>query len=439
MKSFQLGLLALFILITTITSQSEIRSISDDHKESLSEARDLCVKILEENIIPFWITTIDEDDGGYMLNHDVKGKLIGRANKALVTQSRTVWFFSRLYRSPFGKPEHLEAAKHGYQFLIEKMRDPQFGGYYWEVNTSGAVATRTDKHMYGQSFALYAISEYAIATGDPNAKAIAQKFFSHLDYMAHDQEFSGYNESFRRDWQPLSSTQINPMGVSPNMKLMNTHLHLMEAFTTHLQATNDPLCRERLLELIMIESNSVIRKGIPASTDKYQLNWTPILTGNYSRVSYGHDIENIWLLRDACDAAGISTAPLMDLFKRVFAYSMQHGYDTHDGGFYDSGEFNSKADQRRKVWWVQSEGLVAALTMYQLTGEEAYLKTFEQTLEWVNTKQVDWENGDWHSNIEEDNSPSGGKASAWKSPYHNGRAMIECIRLIDELLNLTIE
>lgn len=439
MNRYFLFFISLFMIWISVSAKAEIRAMHADDKAALTEARQLCVKILEENMIPFWMNTIDENGGGYMLNHDVNGKLLGSGNKALVTQSRTLWFFARLYRSPFGKPEHLKAAEHGYRFMMDKMRDPQHDGFYWEVDASGEKAARPDKHLYGQSFALYALSEYALATGDSSAKAAAQAFFSHLDYVAHDRQYSGYHESFSRDWQPLPGGQSNYMGVPSGMKLMNTHLHLMEAFTAYYQAANDSLSRERLLELIFIESSAVIRKQLPASTDKFQPNWTPMLEGNYARVSYGHDVENIWLLREACDAAGIPTTPLMDLFREVFAYALQYGYDAQDGGFYDSGTFNEPADQRRKVWWVQSEALVSALTMYQLTGDKLYLETFKQTLDWVNKKQVDWTNGDWHSNIEEDGSPSGGKANAWKSPYHNGRAMIECIRLMDAMMKLPVE
>ena len=366
MYFFRLLLSMLILIWVSIPTYSEITAIHADDKAALTEARRLCVKILEENIIPFWLNTVDEENGGYMLNHDVNGKLLGSGNKALVTQSRTLWFFARLYRSPFGKPEHLKAAEHGYRFMMDKMRDMQHDGFYWEVDASGENAARPDKHLYGQSFALYALSEYAPANGDPVAKAAAQAFFSFLDYQAHDHLNSGYHESFSRDWQPLPAGQNNYMGVPSGMKLMNTHLHLMEAFTIYYQATNDPLSRERLLELIFIENSAVIRKHLPASTDKYQSNWVPMLEGGYARVSYGHDIENIWLLREACVAAGIPVTPLMDLFREVFAYALQYGYDEQDGGFYDSGTFNEPADQRRKVWWVQSELAERFMLLYSM-------------------------------------------------------------------------
>ena len=55
------------------------------------------------------------------------------------------------------------------------MWDQQFGGFYWEVDSSGRAATRPEKHMYGQAFGLYALTEYAMASGDPTAKADSQR------------------------------------------------------------------------------------------------------------------------------------------------------------------------------------------------------------------------------------------------------------------------
>ena len=73
--------------------------------------------------------------------------------------------------SDYATPEYLLAATHGYEFLRDRMWDRQFGGFYWEVDSSGRAATRPDKHTYGQAFGLYALTAYAVASGDSNAKA----------------------------------------------------------------------------------------------------------------------------------------------------------------------------------------------------------------------------------------------------------------------------
>ena len=392
-------------------------------------------KLLLENILPFWLThTLDTENGGYFLNHDIQGRPQGPAKKQLVVQARCVWFYSRLIHEGMDKDEYRKAARLGYEFLRDKMWDKQHGGFYWEVDAAGDAATMPDKHLYGQAFGLYALSEYAQAFQDPEALALARRLFSLLDFTAHDSTHGGYRESFQRDWSyhadPLGKSY---MGLPHNLKLMNTHLHLMEALTAYVRAGADPVGRERLLELITIQSNTVLRKNLGACTDQYTEDWTPLQGPAQDRVSYGHDLENIWLLMDACEAVGITDSPLRDLYKTLFAYSLKYGYDGKNGGFFDNGPFNQPADRRDKVFWVEAEALVSALRMYQLTGEDSYYRVFDQTLNWINTRQADWQYGDWFSTVPETGNPAGGKANAWKGPYHNGRAMLECLRAVKKI------
>jgi mannobiose 2-epimerase len=388
---------------------------------------------LKENILPFWLKkSIDRGTGGYTINFGPRGEAKGPGVKMIVSQARTVWLFARSARAGYCGKECLDAAEHGYRFLRGKMWDDRNGGFYWEVDATGNKKQRTGKHLYGQSFALYAVSEYALASRRKDVLDFAIKFFNLLEAKAHDAKFGGYHEFFDAQWGEAKD-ESPYLGGSPGLKLMNTHLHLLEALTTFYRASKLPLARERLIELINIQSNAVVRKNLGACTDKYDRDWTPRLEGEFARVSYGHDLENIWLLIDACDAAGISNYPLLDLYRTLFDYSMKYGYDTTKGGFFDSGRFNQPADRLTKVWWVEAEAIVSALYMFRLTREPKYLDIFEKTYQFIEKYQTDWENGEWHANISPDGQPQGDKAQPWKAGYHNGRAMIECLQILKGL------
>ncbi|RPI25851.1 MAG: N-acylglucosamine 2-epimerase [Acidobacteria bacterium] len=422
---------SLLLLTVLVVGSLVARGQQASEKDLAAKYSPRLEKILNENIIPYWYpASLDRENGGYHINADSTGRLTQGGSKMIVTQSRMVWFFSRLVRAGYRKAEFLEAADIGYRFLVDKMWDQENGGFYWEVDSTGNRKTAPLKHLYGQSFALYAISEYALASGKQDVLKFAVDFFGLLEAKAHDARHGGYTEFFSADWKPNPPGARSYMGPPAGSKLMNTHLHLMEAVTTFYRASRLPQVRERLRELIDIESNSVVRKNLPACTDKYQPDWTPILGGAYARVSYGHDVENVWLLMDACDAANVSNYPFQDLYRELFAYSHKYGYDSSDGGFYDSGPFNQPADRRQKVWWVQSEALVSALRMFRVAGESQYLVVFDKTLDFVEKHQVDWAGGEWHSQINENGQPAGPKASSWKAAYHNGRAMIECLELL---------
>jgi cellobiose epimerase len=390
-------------------------------------------KILTENIASFWLTKgIDRVNGGYIINFGPNSEPKGEGTKMIVTQARMVWLFSRLARAGYGRKKYLDAADVGYRFLRDKMWDAKNGGFYWEVDATGNQKLKPRKHLYGQSFALYALSEYYMASHRKDVLDFAVRFFNLLDAKAHDARYGGYIEFFDEDWTPPPASETSYMGTDPSLKLMNTHLHLLEAMTAFYRASKLPLARERLLELINIESNAVVRKGLGACTDKYQRDWTPRLEGNYARVSYGHDIENVWLLIDACDAAGVSNYPFLGLYRALFNYSLKYGYDKANGGFFENGPFNQPADRRTKVWWVQCEAIVSSLYMNRLTGNPKYLPVFEKTADFIENNMVDWTNGEWYANITPDGQPQGDKANVWKAGYHNGRAMIQCLEILKQ-------
>ena len=388
-------------------------------------------RILTDNIASFWYDkSLDREHGGYIISFGPTGELQAPATKMIVTQARTVWLFSRLARAGYRKQQYLDAAELGYRFLTEKMWDQAYGGFYWEVDVTGNKQLKPRKHLYGQSFALYALSEYYLATGRTEALDFAVRFFNLLEAKSHDKTCGGYVEFFNPDWTTPPVGESTYLGDPAGFKLMNTHLHLLEALTTFYRASKLPLARERLLELIHIQTSTVVRKNLGGCTDKYERDWTPRLDGTYARVSYGHDIENIWLLMDACDAAGVSNYPFGDLYETLFDYSLKYGYDEAEGGFYYTGPFNKPADNRDKSWWVQAEVIVSALHMYRHTKDPKYLSVFEKTFELIDTKLVDRAHGEWHAGVAPSGQSYGDKANPWKGGYHNGRAMIECIRIL---------
>ncbi len=395
-------------------------------------------KALTDNILSFWYPqTLDRKHGGFALNHDAEGVSKGDGPKGIVTQARQVWLFARAARAGYGnKKELLAAADHGYTFLRSKMWDASNGGFYWAVDATGQERQQPKKHLYGQAFGLYAVSELALASGRTDVLDFAREIFAVIEKHAHDTRYGGYREFFNEDWTIPAPSEKSYMAGGSTVKLMNTHLHLMEAMTSFYLASRSPEARTRLIELVDIETNAVVRKGLVACTDQYELDWTPRLEGPLSTVSYGHDIENVWLIADARQALGMPVAPFLDLFNSLWAYTLKYGYDDVNGGVFYTGAFNAPAADRQKSWWVQAEVLVSALEMHKLTGEAKYYDVFEKTWAFLDKHQIDWKNGEWHSTVLPDGSVRGGKAQIWKGGYHNGRAMIESVIRLRALATL---
>ena len=388
--------------------------------------------MLTQNIMPFWYPqTLDKEKGGYHLNHDLHGNPRKGGTKMIVTQARMVWYFSKLYNTGLCGEECLQAAEHGYRFLRDKMWDKENGGFYWQLDSEGKILRRS-KHMYGQAFGLYSLSEYAMASKSEEALSLAGRMFRLMEEHSHDEDYGGYNEFFLADWSLPTRAEDAYLGYGLDVKRMNTHLHMLEALITYYKATKDPLGKERLTELIFVLSNSVVRVRVGACTELYRLDWSPVHGPEHDRVSYGHNLENIWLLMEACNAVGVPNGLLTNYYRSLFDYSIRFGFDEQNGGVFDSGPIDESADRLAKVWWVQAEALVSMIYMYRLTGDAVYLGYFDKQLDWVEKCQVDWKNGDWFNTILPDGTPVSNKADEWKSAYHNGRAMIKMLAALKD-------
>jgi mannobiose 2-epimerase len=397
-------------------------------KADLADVAKRLKRLLYENIVPAWYpNSIDRLWGGYWVDRNVTGKKLRRTNKMVVTQARMVWFFSRLARfSPDGDI-YSNAAKTGIQFLSGRMRDRKNGGYNIEVSPSGFRAKSSQKHLYCQTIALMALSEYARVTRDGPARSSSVELFQTIEDRAYDKENPGYREIFQNDWELLPEHEMGFMWLASGWKTLNTHMHLIEAYTTYLALENDELAKERILEVVNIIRLLAARTKSGALRDIFMLDWKPHNGAQFDRVSYGHNLELVWLFVDACRMINEPLEADISWFENVFDYSFGHGFDGDKGGFFESGPVAHRADKLDKIWWVQAEALVSALTMYRLTNRRKYWDCFLKTLSWIERYQADWGAGDWHNCITIEGSPRGLKAGPWKAAYHNGRAMIECL------------
>lgn len=385
-------------------------------------------QLLSANILPFW-TRHCADAIGYRLNHDTKGCWLGPAPKGIVGQSRMVWFFSRLARTRYGRPEHLDMARRGFELLEERLLDATHGGFFWELGLDGKV-TKPHKHLYGQSFALYALSAYARASGDAAATRRACDLFERIDTHLKDPLETGWFDFRTQDWREPSTATANYLRGTSTGKTMDAHLHLMEALIEFAGIDPRPLVRHRLNELIELFLTRFFSKKNSGCLDLFTRTWQPV--PEPMPISYGHQLEAIWLLDRAAAVTGYDPALLIIFFKTLFDTTMRHGFDSRLGGFYYRGFPGSKASDRRKNWWTQAEGLVGSLTMFRLFQRTKHAEAFLKTLDWIFGYQADWRHGDWHRDLRR-LRPVGFKAYNFKTAYHNGRAMLECLEMIDAM------
>jgi mannobiose 2-epimerase len=390
-----------------------------------------CRSILKTSLSNFYLPGALDRAGGYLENWR-DGRFVLSGEKFLVMQARQLWFFSTLAIEGIETEAALAAAKSGFNFLENRMRDRSYGGYFCKVNDRGLPKDRR-KHVYLNAFALYGLVAYYEATKYPKALAAAIDLFHVLEKKACDLRYGGYLEFFSEDWQPITDPKVDsPVGPG-NIKTHNTHLHVLEALTELYRIWPDPALKNRLSEMLYINSSIIRHPAFPCNINEWTIDWKMIETPENFEVHYGHELEFSWLALQAARALGLSLEPYYAQAELLCNNSIKYGYDENFGGFYYAGPPGLAAVDTRKEWWVQAEALVAMLELYRFTGKEEYYIAFRQTLRFIEKYQLA-PGGGWWATCTSDGSPCTSQRSApWQGAYHNGRALLRSAKILEEL------
>ncbi|MBN1421757.1 MAG: AGE family epimerase/isomerase [Planctomycetes bacterium] len=400
---------------------------------------------LREGVLATWYPRcVDTAKGGFRERFARDWTPLADGDRFLVYQARMTWTAAAaILYDPKLAQAYRPIALHGLRYLDGAFRDREKGGLFFRIGEDGARAEdlSAEKHAYGISFAIYAAAAVHAATKEPRARALAIETFRWLDAHAHDAENGGYFEALARDGTPIRTsprggsedTTRDGIGTPHGYKSMNTHIHLLEAFTALHEIDPDPLVRDRLEELLRI-----VRDTIAVDPGCLNYYFTPDWRAVPMHDSFGHDIETAFLLVEATEALGRPDDPATwRMARKIVDHALAWGWDEKNGGFFEGGQAFAPAHDRKKIWWTQAEGLNALLLMHQRFGEETdrYWRAFARQLRFIWEHQIDHEHGDWFGDLSEDGTllGNGDKASPWKAAYHNGRALMATIERLGAL------
>jgi mannobiose 2-epimerase len=425
--------LLLFAASVSFAQHSETQSVRDVVQPTSAEYLKLAGQVenaLHTDVLNVWFPrSIDHENGGFHSHFARNWASLPSDGKFSVFQGRMTWVASQVVlREPALKAQFVPIVHQGVDFLGNVMWDKRDGGFFWGLDDRGQVIPEfTDaKELYGIGFCIYGAAAAYQATGDPKALALAKDGFLWADKHAHDSVNGGYFEWLSRDGTPVlpavPSGQVAINSIGPiNYKSMNTHIHLLEAFTQLYLVWQDPTLRDRLEELLAIVRDKVCVE--PGVMNLYFTNsWQPIPDHD----SYGHDVETAYLMLETDEVLHHKANEKTErMAKMLVDHALAYGWDEKYGGFFREGTTFGKPEDTFKEWWVEAEGLNALLLMHERYGKQygLYFQRFLEQWAFIQKHTIDSQFRGLYNLTKADGTPiTEDKGSIWKASYHDGRA-----------------
>lgn len=416
------GVFLLYLIsVSTAFAQQKSATIPLQDRARL-ESMQQRLRVMGDDIIEFWLTHgIDEQYGGVYGTIDRTGNNIDPRTKGLIQEARHLWVFSMAYQHGRRDPAVRAAADNLYNFIIDHFHADNHQ-FHYTVSEDGGTVTDDRNAIYAESFAILALSQYAMTFGNKEAAQEALDCFKSCNDAYHCSEYGGFDE--RNDGGILSGDAVHGT---------NTHMHMLESTTALYNATHDPYVRQRLEELLNIFVTKIFQPGDFCYT-RFNLDWSSF---GDPVIEYGHDLQVSWLMLEAARALGRPDDPaVIDVSVRMSTKAARDGYDAANGGYFFSGMPDGELESKSKDWWVQCEAMNGLWWNYRLTGDSSQLDKMEETLDFI--EQVNWdrEYGEWFSGLRADGAMSNPerKGTFWKTGYHNGRLTVFLDRWIGDYL-----
>ena len=373
---------------------------------------------LLEYVLPFWEQySLDREQGGYFTCLLRDGQVYD-TDKFIWLQARQVWSFSMLYNRREKRPEWLELALHGAEFLEQHGRD-QTGNWYFSLRRDGQPLVQP-YNIFSDCFAAMAFAQLYQATDTERYAHIARTTFQHI--LERQDNPKGVYNKLVPGTRPLQ-------GFSLPMILCNLCLELEPLLEQELVEQTIEQCIHTVMEVFYDRGTGLVLENVqPDGT----------LSDSFAGrlLNPGHALEAMWFIMDLGKRRQEPT--LIEEAKKRALFMLEYGWDEEQEGiFYFMDRLGyppEKLEWDQKLWWVHLEAMETMLKGYALTGDERCAAWFERLYDYTWPRFSDPEYGEWLGYLKRDGTPlhlaKGGK---WKGCFHVPRALLHGLEVLEEL------
>jgi mannose/cellobiose epimerase-like protein (N-acyl-D-glucosamine 2-epimerase family) len=369
---------------------------------------------LVDEVLPFWERSVDREHGGFITELDEAGDRHGAGEKHIVMQTRMIYSFSLGYRLT-GNRAYLDNAAQGVDFFVRHFRDDRHGGWFRTTDRRGQPI---DEHKwpYGIAFAIYALADYFRASGDRTALDLAVETHDLHRRHAWDHQRGGVYWNLARDWSAVDPT-----------KRIDSMLHTMEGVSSLLAATGEQRYLDELNELCDTIATRTYDPESGCTREWFTPDWQEVTARTRGLINYGHIAEAAWFVGSVAALTGEQRHG--QLARSLLGYVLRHGWDAVNGGIYSLGRGQGGVVDTTKTWWMQAEMLGGLSLAYRLTRDVLYLDFLRAQARFVQERQRDPRNGEWHALVYADGTVRDGrKGSPSKAAYHVAQGLYHAHR-----------
>lgn len=371
---------------------------------------------LIDNIMPFWIKNgMDKINGGVYtcLNRD--GSLMDTM-KSVWFQGRFGYIAARAYNQIEKNPEWLEASKSCIDFILNHCIDTD-GHMFFTVTEDGKPVQKR-RYVFSETFAVIAMAEYALASGDMSYAQKALDLFKNIKKMLTTPGFLP------------AKTHKKGMSHSITMILINTASVLQ-------QVCDDPILQAQIDESIDAIEKYFMHPEFSALLESVGPDGEFVDSMDGRLINPGHCIETAWFILARAKKANWDPR-LTKIGVTIFDWAFEWGWDEQYGGIINFRDCKNLPvqdySQDMKFWWPQCETLIASLYCYQATNDPKYLEIYQKMNEWTREHLVDKDYPEWYGYLHRDGSVAQpAKGNIFKGPFHIPRMMMEVHNLAKEI------
>ncbi len=320
--------------------------------------------------------------------------------------------------SLMGRPGANTLVDHGIAALTGPFKDHESGGWFTAIDNSGPVDDM--KAGYPHFFVILGAAS-ATTVGRPGARellddalAISEKhFWSEAEGMS------------RESWdRTFSETEAYRGG--------NVNMHAVEAYLAAADVTGDRIWLDRAARISEKMIHEFARNNSYRVYEHFDANWNPLPDYNIETPVHrfraygstpGHWMEWARLLLHVKAGlelrGGAGPDWMLEDARGLFAAGIRDAWST-DGapGFVYSVDWEGKPVVRARIRWVITEAIGGAAALYKATGEAQYEEWYQVFWDYAREYLMDYENGSWWQELDQDNLVSNSIWDGKPDIYH---------------------